>query len=88
MADCLKAEYERQDVRLNRAYRVALTAQLGEAERDQLRRAQRAWIRYRDESCREGARGGTIDLLNHTGCMGERTRQRADELERLASPEP
>ena len=87
MAACLGAEYERQDARLNRAYQAAMARQ-DEAQKGQLRQAQRAWIRYRDESCREGATGGTIDRLNGPSCMIERTKQRAGELEALASPEP
>ncbi|RAK52581.1 lysozyme inhibitor LprI family protein [Phenylobacterium deserti] len=83
MAECLGAEFERQDGRLNRAYQAAMAAQ-DEAGKAQLRQAQRAWIRFRDQSCREGATGGTIDRLNGPSCMADRSRERADELERLA----
>ncbi len=46
MLDCIGAETQRQDARLNRAYKDVM-AQLSAARKKQLQEAQRAWIRYR-----------------------------------------
>ena len=46
MLGCIGAETQRQDARLNRAYKDVM-AQLSAARKKQLQEAQRAWIRYR-----------------------------------------
>jgi uncharacterized protein YecT (DUF1311 family) len=50
MMDCISAEIERQDVRLNRAYK-SLMANLTPERKKQLQEAQRAWIKFRDLNC-------------------------------------
>ncbi len=50
MVDCLKAKTGAWDKELNAAYRAALEAAQPK-QADQLRKAQRLWIQYRDANC-------------------------------------
>ncbi|MCZ7171404.1 DUF1311 domain-containing protein, partial [Salmonella enterica] len=50
MHACIAAEHERQDGRLNRAYKQ-LTSQLTPARKAQLVTAQRLWVQYREADC-------------------------------------
>ena len=50
MLDCISAEFEVQDRRLNTAYAKALAA-LPPNRKASLRAAQRTWIAYRDQWC-------------------------------------
>ena len=87
MNNCNGAEIERQDARLNSAYKKAIAA-LEPAQQTQLRDAQRLWIKYRDANCKLyfSLTGGTIDQLNGAGCVLDMTKARADELLKLAEP--
>jgi len=93
---CHKAEYARQDKRLNDAFR-ALVPIAGrnaginanpdvDGTRKSLRAAQQAWIAFRDKECAwQGgryARGPDIEL-EEALCLGRVTARRADELEAL-----
>lgn len=83
MAECIGAELERQDARLNAAYQAAMSARTPE-EQQVLRQVQREWIRRRDAECDQNLTGGTIDRLNLPGCRLRLTTVRAVELERMA----
>ncbi|RWU25478.1 hypothetical protein DM813_07090 [Pseudomonas alkylphenolica] len=87
MNNCNGAEIDRQDARLNSAYKKAM-ATLEPAQQSQLRDAQRLWIKYRDANCKLyfSLTGGTIDQLNGAGCVLELTKARADELGKLLEP--
>jgi uncharacterized protein YecT (DUF1311 family) len=87
MNDCNGAEIERQDARLNSAYKSAM-AGLEAGQQGKLRDAQRLWIKYRDANCSlyYGLTGGTMDQLNGAGCVLEMTKARADELGKLLGP--
>lgn len=87
MNNCNGAEIDRQDGRLNGAYKKAMAA-LEPAQQTQLRDAQRLWIKYRDANCKlyYSLTGGTIDQLNGAGCVLELTKARADELGKLLEP--
>ncbi len=76
----LKAN-EAADKVLNREYQ-RLIVDLAKAPtcRNQMRDAQRAWIRFRDEHCRY--EGGTGPKGRMTQCLRELTEQRADYLQR------
>lgn len=53
---------------------------------DALKKAQRAWIAYRDGHCELAgfeARGGSMESMLVSGCMAELTRARTKELESL-----
>ena len=83
MVECLKARTARWDKRLNAAYQKALEA-AGNAQRDQLRAAQRLWVQYRDANCLYYGMGeGTIARLDAGECMRSLTEARAKELEGL-----
>ena len=96
MLACHKAEYARQDKRLNDAFRalVPIAGQNAgvnanpdvESTRKSLRAAQQAWIAFRDKECawqgERYARGPDIEM-EETLCLGRITARRADELEAL-----
>ncbi|MGY1458182.1 lysozyme inhibitor LprI family protein [Luteimonas sp. A534] len=77
MLDCSRAELDRQDSRLNAAYKEAMAAT---ADRDGLRAIQRQWIKDRDAVCAIEDDGGTAATLNHVECLVQETKKRADEL--------
>ncbi|MGE0737306.1 MAG: lysozyme inhibitor LprI family protein [Alphaproteobacteria bacterium] len=93
---CHKAEYARQDKRLNDAFR-ALVPLAGQnaginanpdvaGTRKSLRAAQQAWVAFRDKECawqgERHARGPDIEMAE-TLCLARVTARRADELESL-----
>lgn len=93
---CHKAEYTRQDKRLNGAFRALLpiagrNAGVNanpdvDATRKSLRAAQQAWIGFRDKECawqgERYARGPDIEMAQML-CLARVTARRADELEAL-----
>ena len=84
MMSCTGAEIERQDARLNQAYRMAMM-RLTPAARTRLRASERRWIAQRDRGCRRSARtyeGGTAAGLNYSGCILDETVKRTMWLER------
>ena len=84
MLDCIGAETKRQDSRLNKAYKEAVS-QLSPARKKQLQDAQRAWIKYRDANCNFYAdpEGGTMATVSSYDCFMSATASRAKELEGL-----
>jgi len=80
MQDCIAAEYEYQDGRLNTVYK-ALMAKLGEDEQKTLREQQRKWIADRDEKCFYDPDSGQAGRLDAAECRLDMTANRADELE-------
>jgi len=88
LRDCYRAETERQDARLNKAY-TKLMAGLSPARKKQLREAQRLWMQYRDANCnfRADPEGGTITYDFAAYCVMKETTLRADELEHLREAE-
>lgn len=51
-----------------------------------LKKAQRAWIGYRDGQCELAgfeARGGSMEPMLVSGCLAELTRKRTDELRKI-----
>lgn len=82
MVECVASIAERWDKRLNAAYQKALKDAVSTAQRDQLRAAQRLWVRYRDANCEYYALGeGTISRLEAASCLHDVTKSRALELE-------
>lgn len=83
MHECASSELERQDARLNSAYKAAMATT---EQKEALRDVQRQWITDRDRECEAEAAefdGGTLYGVIHTDCMIRLTSKRADELERL-----
>jgi uncharacterized protein YecT (DUF1311 family) len=82
MKICNNNELEYQDGLLNRYYRQTMR-RLSNNEKQKLKKAQRAWIKYRDAKCdAEGKemRGGTGESLLIGACLVETTKLRAKEL--------
>ena len=81
MVDCLNAKAAQWDKRMTIAYQRALKD--GEAkQREQLRKAQRLWIQYRDANCLYYFMGeGTVARVEAADCTYRMTKSRAEELE-------
>lgn len=80
--DCIAAEFEYQDARLNQAYQAAL-AKGDRAAQEALREAQRQWIEERDAQCALDPDGGQGQRLESNDCALELTAKRAAELEAM-----
>jgi uncharacterized protein YecT (DUF1311 family) len=85
MLDCIATELQRQDARLNRAYKAAM-APLSAPRKKQLLAAQRAWLAFRDANCQFYAdpEGGSVVTVVVNDCVLSATATRALELENLA----
>ncbi len=83
MVRCLAEATAKWDKRLNEAYREALNdKEAPKEQREQLRKAQRLWLQYRDANCEYYALGeGSISRLNAGSCLFDMTKARAKELE-------
>lgn len=57
MTRCMSNEYEKADAELTRIYKLAFKG-LDENETENLKKAQRAWIAYRDANVRQNTRSG------------------------------
>ena len=80
--DCFDREYKKADAELNRIYKLAFTG-LDEKATENLRKAQRAWMVYRDAQCdAEYAKwgGGSGGPAAHLSCLLRLTRLRTREL--------
>lgn len=84
MVECIGQEVQRQDARLNKAYKV-LMVDLSPERKKQLREAQRAWLQFRDTNCGfyYDPDGGSSARLSGNDCIMTMTAQRAQELENL-----
>lgn len=94
---CAGQDYKAADAELNDVYRTAIAAMkqadaglpsdLKGAEKA-LREAQRAWLPYRDKTCRAYgfmARGGSMESMLVGRCLAELTRRRTQELKDMAT---
>ena len=84
MRVCAGQSYEKADRKLNQVYRQ-LKPRLGNSQQNRLINAQRAWIQFRDKSCKfEGdfAEGGTLQPVLEMNCLADVTEQRVKDLER------
>jgi len=81
MVECLNAKTAHWDKELTIAYQKALKDALP-AQREKLREAERAWIKYRDANCAYYDAGeGSIARLQAAECMRGMTEKRAKELQ-------
>jgi uncharacterized protein YecT (DUF1311 family) len=95
MTRCASSDYERADKELNEVWADAINdASLNDLGLDddrlgyeeQLRKAQSAWIAFRDASCQyEGyqARGGTMEPMLVNMCLARMTKERTKQLREL-----
>jgi uncharacterized protein YecT (DUF1311 family) len=73
--DCNGVEIDRQDARLNQAYRAAMRRS-NPARKAALRASERAWITASDTRCRKEADaegGGTLSAIVYSDCILEAT---------------
>ncbi|MEI2300631.1 lysozyme inhibitor LprI family protein [Ensifer sp. MJa1] len=99
---CANKDYEAADAELNKVYKQALAATKAQDKElaqidanyvgaeDALKKAQRAWIGYRDGQCELSgfeARGGSMEPMLVSGCLTELTRSRTKELRAIVEPE-
>lgn len=82
MLECIGAETSRQDKKLNDAYKK-LMAELTPERQQELREAQRLWIKYMEANCffYYDPDGGTLARLSSSGCYARAKAERAKELE-------
>jgi uncharacterized protein YecT (DUF1311 family) len=82
MMDCIGAEIEVQDGRLNQAY-VMVMRPLPKPRKDTLRGLQRTWIKQRDAKCQRAIadEGGSMAGLIYAGCILDETIKRTIFLE-------
>ena len=85
MNQCAAAALEREDQHLNRVYNQYRTG-LQESERQALKQAQLAWIKFRDLDCELAASvydGGSMQPMVHADCLAARTRERIGHLKQM-----
>ena len=81
MVQCLKDKTDWWDKRLNTAYQQKLK-EAEPKQREQLRKAQRAWVQFRDANCLYYDLGeGTIARIDAGDCMYRMTKSRTEELQ-------
>lgn len=83
MMSCTGLEIDRQDARLNQAYRMVMQ-RLRPNGKARLRTSERAWIARRDRGCRrstDAIGGGSAAGLNYSGCILHETVKRTMWLE-------
>lgn len=85
MLECIDKETRVQNVRLDRAYRVA-QLNLDTKLQKPLHDIQQLWLKYRDANCGLYGRltGGSIDRINGASCVLEMTKERTENLNGLA----
>lgn len=84
MMDCIGAEIDVQDARLNQAY-VMVMRPLAKPRKDVLRGLQRAWIKQRDAKCQRAVgeeEGGSIAGIIYSSCILDETISRTIFLEK------
>ena len=89
LTECARQHYIQSDRALNSQWQATSSKARKYDQRTYPRflNAQRAWLRYRDETCGwvRGTFGGTIAPMNFFNCMETVTRRRTDELKHLAA---
>lgn len=87
LINCMQQEHDRQDARLNAAYKKLMAAQK-DGRGAKLREAQRAWIKFRDAygDFLYDPDGGSFARVNslywHMTATADRARQIEDDLRR------
>jgi uncharacterized protein YecT (DUF1311 family) len=85
MGQCLELELERQEGRLNQAYRMVMM-RLPAARKATLLASERAWVRARKRECDRAYKemeGGTGDGAAYLMCSSVRAAERTAWLERF-----
>ncbi len=87
MNQCAFAELERETKIINKTYHEFI-ARLNPLQKQQFKKIQLAWIKYKDLLCKfeaSGVAGGSAYSMVLAGCLAEKTRQRNKEIEALNS---
>jgi uncharacterized protein YecT (DUF1311 family) len=82
MKDEASVKYKQADTDMNRIYKLA-NSTCDSSGRERLKKAQLAWIKYRNLCCEAEAsiyKGGTMYGLVYTNCMTDLTRERLRRL--------
>ena len=88
MVECLNALRAHWDKELTIAYRQAMKDAVA-AQKEELRDAERAWIKFRDAQCAYVAAGeGSIARVEAAECLRSMTEKRARELGGANVPGP
>jgi uncharacterized protein YecT (DUF1311 family) len=82
---CAHREYQKAEADMNRVFDRLLGELAGYSSKDQqkLRRAQEAWLQYRDATCDSESsiyEGGTIHPAVYYACLASVTRERGRRL--------
>jgi len=75
-------KYKQADAEMNRIYKLA-TATCDSSGKERLKKAQLAWIKYRDLCCNAEAsiyEGGSMYGLAYSNCMADLTKERTGRL--------
>jgi uncharacterized protein YecT (DUF1311 family) len=79
---CAYREYKAADAELNKVYRE-LFAKLDAGQQEYLKKAETAWLKYRDANCEyedSFYAGGTMRPMINSFCLSRVTRARTAEL--------
>lgn len=82
LTECLAEEFSKEDAALNKAYND-LKVRLGDDEKELLKKAQLAWLSYRDKDCEFQAlavAGGQAYQPTYISCQTDKTLRRTKEL--------
>ncbi len=85
MTICALYHYYEKDVALNAAYQALMRRLQQPSAREELRKAQRAWLAYRDAQCRfdtSAWQGGTLRPMLNANCLGAMTEARTHQLKK------
>jgi uncharacterized protein YecT (DUF1311 family) len=87
--DCMSAEWERQDKRLNVAYKKLLSLS-SPGQKKKLQEVQRLWVKYTEANCGfyYDPEGGTSARQSANQCAIDSRVNRAKELEELVKMSP
>jgi uncharacterized protein YecT (DUF1311 family) len=83
LKECASADLQKADKALNATYKKLMAKLDDKIAKEKLKKAQRAWIAYRDanaEFSADEARGGTAEGLLYMGTITQMTEQREKEL--------
>jgi len=85
MVGCANDEYAFQDKRLNDVYKTLMST-LPTAEKTTLRAEERQWVGDKTRRCKPPRDGGTLAVVEASGCAVEETAKRAAVLEKRLPP--
>ena len=83
MRVCASKQYKDADAELNRVYKIVMSALDDDEQKSLLRKAQLAWLQYRDANAEYQAdlyRGGSIAPQIKLQCLADMTKARTAEL--------